>query len=67
MALPYGKVPKFWDARKLCGNHPKIQTKPKNLRKFFQKDAIGIANSEDPDLGLHCLLRHFCPLWLGLL
>ena len=38
-----------------------------NLRVFLQKDANGIANSEDPDqtepsdLGLHCLPRHVCP------
>ena len=52
------KVPKFLDARKLCCNLPKIQTKRPNLRVFHQKDANGIANSEDPDqtasLGLHC-------------
>ena len=32
----------------LC-NLPKIQTKRPNLRVFRQKDANGIANSEDPD------------------
>ena len=45
----YCKVPKFLDARKLCCNLPKIQTKSQNLRVFCQKDANGIANSEDPD------------------
>ena len=45
----YRKVPKFWDAGKLCCNLPKIQTKMPNLRVFRQKDANGIANSEDPD------------------
>ena len=45
----YSKVPKFWDARKLCSNLPKIQTKRPNLRVFRHKDADGIANSEDPD------------------
>ena len=25
------------------------------------KDADGMANSVDPDLGLHCLLRPICP------
>ena len=45
----YRKVPKFSDARKLCCNLPKIQTKRSNLRVFCQKDANGIANSEDPD------------------
>ena len=45
----YRKVPKFSDARKLCCNLPKIQTKCPNLRVFSQEDANGIANSEDPD------------------
>ena len=46
----YRKVPKFLDARKHCCNLPKIQTKRPNLyRVFHQKDADGIANSEDPD------------------
>ena len=43
------KIPKFSDARKLCCNPPKIQTKRLNLRVFRQKDANGIENSEDPD------------------
>ena len=45
----YRKVPKISDARKLCCNLPKIQTKRPNLRVFHQKDANGIANSEDSD------------------
>ena len=45
----YLKVPKFSDARKLCCNLPKIQTKRPKLRVFCQKDAKGMANSEDPD------------------
>ena len=45
----YRNVPKFSDARKLCSNLPKIQTKEPNLRVFHQKDANGIANSVDPD------------------
>ena len=45
-ADPYRKVPKFWDARNLCCNLPKIQ---ENLWVFCQKDANGIANSEGPD------------------
>ena len=32
-----------------CCNLPKIQIKRHNLRVFCQKDANGIANSEDPD------------------
>ena len=39
----------FLNARKLCCNLPKIQTKRPNLRVFPQKDANGTANSEDPD------------------
>ena len=67
----YRKFPKFSDARKLCCNLPKIQTKRSNLRVFHQKDTNGIANSEDPDqkappgLGLHCLPRPVCPKTLG--
>ena len=45
----YRKVAKFLDARKLYRNLPKIQTKWPNLRVFRQKDANGIANSEDPN------------------
>ena len=45
----YRKVPKFSDARKLCCNLPKIQTKRQNQLIFRLKDANGIANSEDPD------------------
>ena len=62
----YCKVPKFWDARNLCCNLPKIQTKRPNPKGyiFCQNGAIGIANSEDPDqtapLGLHCLPRPIC-------
>ena len=49
--LNYRKVPKFSDARKLCCkcNPPKIQTKRPKLKVFYQNDANGIANSEDPD------------------
>ena len=43
------KVPKFSDARKLCCNLPKIQTKRPKLMVFYKNDANGIANSEDPD------------------
>ena len=44
----YRNVPKFSDTRKLC-YLSKIQIKRPNLRGFPQKDANGIANSEDPD------------------
>ena len=43
------KFPNFSDTKKHCCNLPKIQTKSPNLRVFHQKDANGIANSEDPD------------------
>ena len=39
----------FLDAKQLCCNLPKIQTKRPNLWVFRQKYANGIANSEDPD------------------
>ena len=45
----YRKVPKFWDARKICCNLPKIRTKSPNIGVFCLKDAIEIANSEGPD------------------
>ena len=45
----YRKIPKVSDAKKLCCNLPKIQTKRPNLRVFRQSDANGIANREDPD------------------
>ena len=45
----YRKTPQFSDTRKLCCNLPKIQTKRPKLRVFYQNDANGIANSEDPD------------------
>ena len=45
----YHEVPKFSDAKKLCCNLPKIQTKRPNLWVSCQKDANGIANCEDPD------------------
>ena len=45
----YRKVPKFFDARNLCCNLSKTQTKRPFLKVFCQKDANGIATSEDPD------------------
>ena len=45
----YRKVPKFLEARTLCCNLPKTQTKRPNLRVFRQKEANRIANREDPD------------------
>ena len=49
VGLKYRKDPKFSNGKKLCCNLHKIQTKRPNLRVFCQKDANGIANSEDPD------------------
>ena len=60
----YRKGSKSSDPKKLCCNLPKIQMKGANFRVFRQKDANGIAISEDPDqtapLGLHCFPRHIC-------
>ena len=48
--VSYGKFPKFWDARNLCCNLPKIQTKRQNLKGYFVKMVqMEKANSEDPD------------------
>ena len=43
------KVPKFWDARNVRCNRPKIQTKRPNRKIFCQNGADGIAYSEDTD------------------
>ena len=43
------RIPKFSDARELCCKLPKIQSKMPKLKILCQKDANGIANSEDPD------------------
>ena len=45
----YRKVPKFSNARKLCCNQSKIQTKWQNQRVFCPKYVDGMANGEDPD------------------
>ena len=50
MICIYCKVPKFWDARNLCCNLPKIQTKRPNRKGLFSKlFKWKLANSEDPD------------------
>ena len=49
MLHTYLKNPKFSDAKKLCCNSPKIQTKRPDLKVFCQKHANGGANCEDPD------------------
>ena len=47
MRIEYSNDPKFRTPENIAG--PKIQTKRPNLRVFCQKDANGIANSEDSD------------------
>ena len=42
------KFQNFWTLENCC-KLPGVQTKRPNLREFRQKDANGIANSEDPD------------------
>ena len=49
MIQHYRQVPKFSNASILCCNLPEIQEMRPNLWVFRQKDANGIANSEDPD------------------
>ena len=49
LTIKYCNTPKILDSRKLTCNTPKIQIKGPNLKVFIQKDANGIANSEDPD------------------
>ena len=43
------KVSKFSDARNFVVIYLKFKQKGKTLKVFHQKDANGIANSEDPD------------------
>ena len=43
------KNPKNLDTRKICSNHPKIQTRCLYHRATCPKDADGMANSVDPD------------------
>ena len=45
----YRKNPKISDTRKICGNHPKIQTRWLQCRVMRTKDVEGIANSVDSD------------------
>ena len=58
------KFPKYSDTQKIWCNHTKICTKWLFRRVMHPKDAVGIANSVDPDqtapLGLHCLCRPIC-------
>lgn len=44
-------VPKFWDARILCSNQPKIQKQRGQTQGYFvQKMEMELANSEEPYL-----------------
>ena len=57
----YHKFPKYLDTQKLCCNHSKIWTMWLYHRVMSPNNADGMANSVDPDLGLHCLPRPVCP------
>ena len=46
----YRKIAKYSDTRKICCNHPKIQTnKSGSNRVMHPKDTDRMANSVDPD------------------
>ena len=47
----YCKNPKNSDTRKVCGNHHKIQTRWLYRKVMHPKDAAGMVNSVDPDVG----------------
>ena len=53
LSVRWAQTPHYWiplvGLRKHCCNLPKIQTYRPNLNVFCQKDANGIAKSEDPD------------------
>ena len=59
--VKYRKNPKNMDTQKICCYHPKIWTRWVYQRVMHPKEAAGIANSVDPDMGLHCLPRPICP------
>ena len=56
--LLYRKFPKYSDTQTICWNHSKIWTMWLYHRVMSPNDAVGMANSVDPDqtapLGLHC-------------
>ena len=58
---PYRNDPKFSDTQKICCNHSKIWTMWLYHRVMSPYDADGMANSVDPDVGLHCLPRPIRP------
>ena len=49
------------DTRKICCNHPQIWTRRLCHKIMCPKGADRMANSIDPDLGLHYLPRPVCP------
>ena len=60
----FRKFPNFRTPEIFAVNYLKFKQR-QNFRVLHQKDANGIANSEDPDeeqsdLGLHCLPRPIC-------
>ena len=57
----YRQIPKNFDTRKICCNHPKNWTKWLYLCVMCPEDADRMANNVDPDLGLHSLYRPVCP------
>ena len=62
----YRKFPKYSDTPKIC-YHSKILTMWLYHRVMSPNDTDGMTNNVDPDqteqsdLGLHCLPRHICP------
>ena len=57
----YRKNPKNLDTPTNCCNYPKIGTVSFYYRVTGPKDADGMANCVDPDVGLHCLPKRDCP------
>ena len=59
--LNYRKIPKYLDTRKIAVIILKFEQGGFNCRVMCPSEADGMANSVDPDLGLHCLTRPDCP------
>ena len=57
----YRKGPKISDTETICCNYSKIWADWFPNTEMCPKDVDGMANSGDPDLGLHCLHMHDCP------
>ena len=56
----YCKIPKYSDTPKITLINLKFE-QCGSIRVLSPKYADGMANSVDPDLGLHCLPRPVCP------